>query len=359
VLTCRELATRTGWSHAIIGEYLAGTALPPTDRFDQLVQLLGATRAELGPLASARDRVEEVRRSGRVAPAAPPAALRVPRELPARVGGFVGRDGPLAELDRVAASGPAGTGLPIVAICGGAGVGKTALALHWAHANATVFPDGQLYIDLHGYDSGSPVVAVEALGRFLRAFGVAADRMPSGVDERAARYRTALADRRVLVVLDNAQSAEHVRPLLPGGPGCMVVVTSQDRLAGLVAADGAYRIQLDGLAEAESIELLRALLAESAEDNAEVAALARLCGGLPAQLRAAAELAATHPEEPLALLVADLREQQGRRGPLATRSALSRSYRRIGTANRRLTHPEPSSTASLRLPVPSAAVARP
>lgn len=306
-LTYRELAARTGWSHAIIGEYLAGTAMPPTDRFDQLIQLLGATRAELGPLASARDRVEELRRPRRVmtgAATAVPAVPgeRVPRGLPAAVAGFVGRRDKLAELDRFAAAGRAGTGLPIAAICGGGGVGKTALALQWAHRRAAAFPDGQLYVDLRGFSSRRPLAAVEALGRFLHTLGLEPGGIPAGVDERASRYRTTLAGRRMLVVLDNALSAEQVRPLLPGGGGCLVVVTSRDSLAGLVAADGAQRIQLDVLTETEGAQLLTALITAAPE---EWDALARLCGGLPLALRVAAKLAAADPDESLA----DLRDE--------------------------------------------------
>jgi hypothetical protein len=296
-LTYRELAARTGWSHAIIGEYLAGTALPPTDRFDQLIQILGATRDELGPLATARDRVEELRRprratTGRTSADTVVHGDRVPRELPAPVAGFVGRRDQLAELDRIAAASQATTGLPIAAICGGGGVGKSALAWEWAHRRAADFPDGQLYIDLHGFSSQRPVAAAEALGRFLRALGVQAGRIPAGVDERASRYRTALAGRRVLVVLDNASSAEHVRPLLPGGAGNMVVVTSRDSLAGLVAADGAQRIPLDVLTETEGMRLLSALVSRA---HVDLAALARLCGGLPLALRVTSVLVAARP----------------------------------------------------------------
>jgi len=345
-LTYRELAAKTGWSHAIIGEYLAGTALPPTDRFDQLIQILGATRSELGPLATARDRVEELRRPSRASSAAKAArsAERIPRELPAPVPGFVGRRSQLAELNRIAASAGHETGLPIAAICGGGGVGKTALAVHWAHGRAGDFPDGQLYIDLRGFSAREPVAAVDALGRFLHALGVEPDRIPSGVDERASLYRTMLAGRRMLVVLDNAMSAEHVRPLLPGSATCLVVVTSRDSLAGLVAADGAQRIQLDVLAEAEGISLLRALLSERVDAQpAEASALVRLCGGLPLALRVAAEVAASRPDEPLSEVVAELGADQDRLelldagdGPNTIRAGLSWSYRRLSPGAARL-----------------------
>lgn len=345
-LTYRELAARTGWSHAIIGEYLAGTALPPTDRFDQLIQILGATRSELGPLATARDRVEELRRPNRAAAAKAAARTgeRVPRELPAPVPGFVGRRSQLAELNRIAASAGQEAGLAIAAICGGGGVGKTALAVHWAHRRAADFPDGQLYIDLRGFSAREPVAPVDALGRFLHALGVEPDRVPSGVDERASRYRTLLAGRRMLVVLDNAVSAEHVRPLLPGSATCMVVVTSRDSLAGLVAADGAQRIQLDVLAESEGVNLLRALLADRVDAQPKQAyALVRLCGGLPLALRVAAEVAASRPDEPLRSIVAELGADQDKLelldagdGPNTIRSVLSWSYRRLSSGAARL-----------------------
>ncbi len=246
-LTYRGLAAKTGWSRASIGEYLVGTGLPPADRFDQLVQILGATSAELGPLARARDRVEELRWTGTGTTA--PAGDRMPRELPAPVPSFVGRRRELAELDRLAAAvgqqgNPAG-GLVIAAICGARNVGKTALAVQWAHRRTNAFPDGQLYIDLGGSDPRSLLRPVDALGRFLHALGVDQSRLPGGVDERAAWYRTILAGRRALVVLDNAWSAEAVRPLLPGNANCMVIVTSRDSLGGLVAAEGARRVSLE------------------------------------------------------------------------------------------------------------------
>ncbi len=349
-LTYRELAAKTGWSRAIIGEYLKGTALPPTDRFDHLVQILGASRSELGPLATARDRVEELRRPGRSPLAAPVAAVngeRVPRELPAPVPGFVGRQADLDELDRLATSARerAGNGgLAIAAICGGGGVGKTALAVQWAHRRAADFPDGQLYIDLRGFSSREPVEAADALGRFLHALGVEPGRVPAGVDEGAARFRTMLAGRRMLVVLDNAVSSDHVRPLLPGSASCMVVVTSRDSLAGLVAADGAQRIQLDVLPDAEGVSLLRALLADRVDAAPhDAGALVRLCGGLPLALRVAAELAASRPDASLAELVADLRDEQARLDLLAAgddrstvRSVLSWSYLRLSPSAARL-----------------------
>lgn len=370
-LTYRELAARTGWSHAIIGEYLTGTALPPTDRFDHLIQLLGATPTELGPLATARDRVEELRRRSRrsgpggAAGGAGVAVVdrgRVPRELPAPVAGFVGRGDELAELDRIAAAGQAATGLPIVAICGAGGVGKTALARQWAHRWADEFPDGQLYIDLQGFGPRPPVAAREALGRFLSALGVEPGRMPAGVDERAARYRTVLAGRRTLVVLDNARSAEQVRPLLPGGAGNMVLVTSRDSLAGLVAADGAQRISIDVLPEAESLRLLSTLVTGPPE---RLYPLARLCGGLPLALRVADEIATAHPDRSLADLAAS---DDGPRMLLdagdghSVRSVLSWSYACLSAPAARMfrllgAHPGPDTSTAAAASLAGAPVA--
>lgn len=331
-LTYRELAAKTGWSHAIIGEYLTGSALPPTDRFDLLIQVLGAAPAELGPLATARDRVEEHRRPAR---AKPSTAVAVPRQLPAPVPGFVGRQRELVELERLVTTGAGG--LVVAAVCGSGGVGKTALAIQWAHGCADRFRDGQLYVDLHGYAAADPLDPGDALARFLYALGVEPARIPTGTSERAAQFRTLLAGRRMLIVLDNAVSAEQVRPLLPGSPLCMVLVTSRDSLAGLVATEGAHRVDLDVLSDAEAVTLLRVLLGNRVDDAPEDAqALALRCGRLPLALRIAAELAASRADTSLAELVADLQDQQARLDLLdagdersAVRSVLSWSYRRL------------------------------
>src|SRR5579863_4599318 len=164
----------------------------------------------------------------------------VPRQLPPAPRQFVGRAEELKALsellDRVAGSGGAAV---ISAIGGTAGVGKTALAVHWAHRVAERFPDGQLYVNLRGYDLASPMTATDALAGLLRSLGVAGPDVPAEQAERAARYRSLLAGRRMVVVLDNASDVEQVRPLLPGYSSCAVVVTSRDSLAGLVARDGA------------------------------------------------------------------------------------------------------------------------
>lgn len=201
----------------------------------------------------------------------------------------------------------------ISAIGGTAGVGKTALAVHWAHQATDRFPDGQLYVDLRGYGPGQPVRATDALAGFLRALGVAGADIPLGVAERAARYRSQLAGRRLLVLLDNARSEEQARPLLPGTSSCVTVVTSRDALPGLVARDGAMRLDLDLLPESDAIELLRSLIGHRvAADPQATKTLAARCCRLPLALRVAAELAAAHPADSLASLVAELADQRDR-----------------------------------------------
>jgi len=201
----------------------------------------------------------------------------------------------------------------ISAVSGTAGVGKTALALRWAHRVRAGFPDGQLYVNLRGYDPEQPVSAADALAGFLRALGVAGTDIPPEVDERAASYRSQLDGRRILIVLDNAPSVEQVRPLLPGTASCVVVVTSRDSLAGLVARHGAARLDLDLLPPQDAVALLEALIGERVEaEPDEAAVLAGQCARLPLALRIAAELAATRPTTPLAELVEELADEQRR-----------------------------------------------
>ncbi len=232
----------------------------------------------------------------------------VPAQLPAAVDGFAGRAEELAALDAVAAL--AGAIAAVAVIGGTAGVGKTTLAVHWAQRHRGRYPDGQLYVNLRGRGPGTPMRPEQALGGFLRALGVPAEQIPLDVDEAAARYRTLLADRRMLVLLDNAVGVDQVRPLLPAGTGCLALVTSRDRLAGLAVRDGARLLRLDTLAPDDSVELLAALLGHerlSAEPKA-AADLARLCGYLPLALRIAAAQLVRHPVRPIADLVARLRD---------------------------------------------------
>ena len=232
----------------------------------------------------------------------------VPRQLPADVVPFLGRDRELAELDRHMV-GPA-----VCVVTGTAGVGKTTLAVHWAHqVREARFPDGQLYVNLRGYDPAEPMSAGDALAGVLRALGVAGREVPADTEERAARYRSLLDGRRMLIILDNAATVEQVRLLLPGTAACAAIVTSRDSLVGLVARDGARRLELDLLPPGDAVALLRALIGGRTDtDPAAAAALARQCARLPLALRVAAELAATRPAQPLAQLVGELGDEQRR-----------------------------------------------
>ena len=239
----------------------------------------------------------------------------VPRELPGPVPQFVGRAAELADLtgmmERASAQRP--PALVISAVAGMAGVGKTALALQWAHQVADRFPDGQLHVNLRGYDPGQPMPAAAALAGFLRSLGVADQDIPAGTAERAARYRSLLAGQRMLIMIDNARDVEQVRPLLPGSPSCAAVVTSRDALAGLVARDGARRLDLGLLPPAEAVRLLRALIGERVEAEPEVTmTLAGYCARLPLALRVAAERAAASPGVSLVDLTSELADQQER-----------------------------------------------
>jgi DNA-binding SARP family transcriptional activator/Tfp pilus assembly protein PilF len=266
-----------------------------------------------------------------------------PRELPSALPGFIGRSAELRTLtgllDRPGRHAP--EAVVISAIGGTAGVGKTALAVQWAHTAADRFPDGQLYVNLRGYDPDQPMPATDALARFLRALGVPGQDIPLGEDERAARYRSVLAGKRVMVVLDNARSVQQVRPLLPGSATCAVVVTSRDALVGLVARDGAVRLELDLLPPAEAIGLLRELIGRRADDDPGAATtLAAQCCRLPLALRVAAELAASRPDVPLAELAGELADQQRRLDLLdaggdsrtAVRAVFSWSHRHLDPA---------------------------
>jgi len=235
-----------------------------------------------------------------------------PRQLPADVRGYVNRAEDLKRLDAiVAGDDQESSAIATCVLVGTAGVGKTSLAVHWAHRMVDRFPDGQLYVNLHGYDPGPPVTPEQVLDRFLRAMDVSAESVPADSEARAALYRSLLAGRRFLIVLDNASTVGQVRPLLPGVAGCLVLVTSRSRLSGLVARDGAYRVSLGLLPEREAVELLRNVTAgyRPPDDPRELEELARLCARLPLALRIAAERAGSRPQMPLRDLIADLRDE--------------------------------------------------
>ncbi|MFD0636019.1 NB-ARC domain-containing protein [Catenulispora yoronensis] len=322
----RELSAASGVPRSSLADYLSGATLMPADVLDAVVLALGATPQEARDWANAWERAAaahphrsengaEHREDGSDRPAAgADRSPRPPGQLPADVTAFTGRQPALKQLDELleydSARGADHDSAPAVvlsALAGTAGVGKTALAVHWAHQSRDHFPDGQLYANLRGYDSDEPVPPDAVLERFLRALG--ADAVPPDVDERGALYRSLLFQRRVLIVLDNVRTAEQVRPLLPGTPGCFVLVTSRDDLSGLVVRNGAHRIVLDRLSDAEATELLSRVLGphRTLDEPEACAELVRLCAGLPLALRVAAERVARHPDRtPLAEIIGGL-----------------------------------------------------
>lgn len=331
-LTVRELAARSGYSYSVISYYLAGKVLPPTDRLDVLVALLGATPAEQGALATARDRVEERRQAQR-------RGWPI-RQLPPVVAGFTGRAEQLARLGELTDAANTSNVVVISAIAGAAGVGKTALAVRWAHQAADRFPDGSLYVDLRGYGPDQPLPATAALAAFLRSLGVDGADLPSDETERAARYRALLSGRRMLILIDNAARTEQVAPLLPGEPDCAVLVTSRDTLPGLIARHGASRIELDPLPLADAVTLLHTLVGDRvAAEPGAAARLADQCDRLPLALRLAADLANTRPGVAIAELADEFTDARHRLDLLdaggdahtAVRAVFSWSYRNLPT----------------------------
>ncbi len=289
-------------------------------------------------------------------------AIVVPRELPGSAPYFVGRHGELAtlteELDQAGRHAP---GTVIISAIGGmAGVGKTALAVHWAHQNAGRFPDGQLYVNLRGFDaSGTPVTPAEAIRGFLDVIGVPPDRIPPGLAGQAGLYRSLLAGRRMLILLDNAQDEQQVRPLLPAGPGCLVIVTSRRKLAGLAAAEGARLLTLGVLSDSEARQVLSARISaeRAAAEPEALADVVSLCGYLPLALAVAAARAAASPGLSLAGLAKELRGVRNRLEALQTgdpaanvQAVFSWSYQQLNPAAARMfrllgLHPGPDISA--------------
>jgi DNA-binding SARP family transcriptional activator/tetratricopeptide (TPR) repeat protein len=271
-------------------------------------------------------------------------AVPRPRQLPAALPTFVGREAALGRLD-AAVTGDDAT--PVLHVTGPAGVGKTTLAVHWAHRAAARFPDGQLYVNLRGFDpSELPTDPADVLRGFLDALGVPANHLPADRDALVGRYRSLLAGRRVLVLLDNARDADQVRPLLPGSPGCTALVTSRRRLASLVVTAGAETTTVGLLDAAEGRRLLerrlgaRRVAAARPETMDQIVAA---CAGLPLTLAVVAARAATDPGLPLDRLVDELREAGGALDALSgydaateIRAVFSWSYRALSPSAARL-----------------------
>jgi tetratricopeptide (TPR) repeat protein len=329
----------------------SGVPLPLDDvdltRWDALhlrmLREVDETREDERLIRAAGAEVE--RRAARGRPTAPVAAAMVPRQLPAALRTFTGRTAELAALTALVDD--AGAESAVVAtIDGMAGIGKSSLALYWAHRNVDRFPDGQLHINLRGFGPGAPVSPSEALHGFLDALGVPPHRIPAGADERTGLYRSLLAGRRILILLDNARDSEQVRPLLPGTAGCVVLVTSRNRLAGLLATDATLPLSLTVVGADEAHELLARRLtpARLAADPGAVGTIIDRCAGLPMALGIVAARAASRPALRLADLADELaRDDDGLDGFRADetpggdmRAVFSWSYRQLDAAAARV-----------------------
>ena len=323
--TYRELARRANYSATVLAEAAGGVRLPTLAATLAYVVACGGDQSEWESRWRA---LAAVAGAGGTAPGA--------AELPGTVDVFTGRESALARVRAWLGTPGAGGAPRIVIVHGTGGVGKTALAIHSGHQVADRFPDGQLFANLHGYADGlAPRDPIDVLGGFLRGMGLAAAEVPSTVEEAAARYRSMLARRRILVVLDNARDSAQVRPLLPGGAGCAVLVTSRVQLLDL---DGTRHLLLDVLPQAESVALLRKLAGHAGSD--ELDRLAQACGHLPLALRIAGARLAARPTLTAGrladrLVLPQRRLDELRLGDLAVRSSFELSYRSLSGEDQR------------------------
>jgi tetratricopeptide (TPR) repeat protein/transcriptional regulator with XRE-family HTH domain len=343
----KEVRTKTGLSQERVAE-LSGLSVRAISDIERgrtrsprpgtLIRLAEALGLHAGQreefVASARKRISPVVAVQEI----------VPQQLPASASGFVGRRAYLTALTHLLD--PVDGTASVAIIDGTAGAGKTTLAVHWAHSASSRFPDGQMFVDLLGFSpSGSPLTPADAVQALLDGLGVPPDRCPPSTEARLGVYRSLLAGRRMLLVLDNARDAEQVRPLLPPGGTCRTIVTSRNRLAGLVARDGAAAVTLGVMSDAEARDLLERRLGAGrlATSPDAVVQITEQCAGLPLALSVAAARAALRPEVPLATVAADLASHQ-RLATLSVhgdaladvRAAFSWSYRNLPERTRRL-----------------------
>ncbi|MFT7836777.1 tetratricopeptide repeat protein [Saccharothrix sp. BKS2] len=277
----------------------------------------------------------------------PTSRVPVPRQLPAGVRDFTGRAGELAAVDSaLGGSLDEPSGPSVVVLEGMGGVGKTSLAVRWARGAESRFPDGTLFADLRGYGPSAPLVSSAVLAGFLQGLGTSAEAVPAAEEAQVGLYRSLTASRRVLVVLDNAVSADQVRPLLPAGSGCVTVVTGRAALTGLAVSDGAVRLPVGVLPVEDAVSLVEGVIGEErarAEPEA-VASLVSLCGGLPLALRVAACRIAGRRHGSVAGLVTGIAEERGRVEGLsvsgddstAVRAVFDASYARLSPEQARL-----------------------
>jgi tetratricopeptide (TPR) repeat protein/transcriptional regulator with XRE-family HTH domain len=343
-ISLRALARKFYRSHSNLVEYERGHRLAPPDVVQAYEAELGVARGTLMALHE-QARIEllgEDRLRRQSYSYIPKSSPQVPHQLPPDVAHFTGRRGELAQLHILLAKGSPRT-VVISAIAGTAGVGKTALAVHLAHKLASHFPDAQLYVNLRGYEPHQRLSPTQVLDRFLRALGVASEALPTNLEEQVALYRSLLADRHALVVLDNASSADQVRPLLPASPTCLALVTSRDHMAGLVAQEGARLINLDVLTPEEAVELLAHIIgADRVGAEAEAAVtVAKLCGYLPLAISIAGARLVARPAMSVTDLAARLVDERRRLGELSVgdievRASFALSYQSLDPAVARM-----------------------
>lgn len=276
--------------------------------------------------------------------------LPTPNQLPMAPSLFVNREAAIRRLDHfvdpTAATGPRDRNVAVVTVAGPPGVGKSALAVHWAHRVKDSFPDGALFVDMQGYSSSAALDPGSALGSFLRALGTSPETIPLNLQDRAALFRSVVAGKRLLILVDNVRSTAQVRHLIPATTECLVLVTSRSRLAGLGTREATTRVNLDVLTPEQSMQLLAELLGEERVDQERVAALrlAELCGFLPLALRVLCDRAADKPEASLHDLVHEVEGERSRLDVLAvaedelsdTRAVFSWSYRSLTPDLRKL-----------------------
>lgn len=340
--TLKELEQATHISDSNWSRYLRGQSPVPDQALDALARLAGLSRSQWLAMRDLRARAEAAMPAG-----GDDGRPQVPHQIPPAVDQFVGRREALEWLDAQLAGRrdePHGV-VTTIAVNGGAGVGKTALAVNWSHRVSGRFPSGQLYADLQGHTPGrQPVSSASVLARFVHALGVPPNDTPAEEDELAALYRSLVAGMRLLVVLDNASSADQVRLLLPGGAGCVVVVTSRNVLSELVVSHGARSLTLEPFSSDEAESLLKGLLGpdRAGSEPGEIGELAARCGYLPLALRIIAAKLQAEPHRTVADMTARLRRPDriavlrlGDSNNAAVRAAFDTSYDTLPPDERR------------------------